>query len=695
MAKFAGVLIGGILLGVVAMLVVDVTGSRDSRGGIEPKRSGDSPIATAAELFPSAPAEDADELVSIEKLMSLPTEFERATALHILAARSDASTLQNLIFETNEIVNEFERANSLGVLFSRLTEVDARTALTLSRSDDFAGIKVVEQSVWRAWARKDFEDALFEAKTQTSLLHQKSAAQHLYAAFGYMGNATTDRIEAELGIGPDRRTRGRYLYELADRSIADAIDFINGVDDSAERNDYASWLAYYVSLGDPKDALAYAGRFSDAQASDYYESVISRNIAKEDPHTTIERLQASGQTSRSNGEYRSAVSALAKVDLDAARQYFEQARSTDERRMFGSAIATEMAKDDPAGAIVWARENDNGRFPYILMSVLGQVAQKDPQLALAEASKIRNIQTRSNMVSNVVQQVAYQDPVTAASLLDQIADPMERREAGQHLASAWIRKDPDAAIDWIMAQDDNEESGMVQMAMSRLLNSSVDSAIQLLPRLAEKDQRIARQQIAHQLATNGSAVDAQSFIQQFENEPGYEQLQASLITGVAQTDVLMAKQLADQLTAGDTRDRAYVQIISQRAQDDPAEAARWLGRIDNKLLLGSATGQIAAQWAQRDPVAAERWVSTLPSGRSRDDAILQMSYQWKEPTASQDSLIASIEDKEKRGQAKIRRVYSLMNTDIEKAREVLQDADISEAQRQQVELMLSQFSLRY
>ena len=289
MTRIAGALIGGIVLGVLAVLVAISLGWNTPRVPMESGATrAESPISVT-NLFAPPTSENTGSSVGLNDVLQLPTIFERATALHMLAANSDASTVQNLIFETTELVGEFEREDSLVVLFERLTELNPRIALNLARTDEFATTKAIEQSVWRTWARNDFEEALFEAKTQTSLVNQKSAAQSLYAAFGYMGNATTDRIEAELGIEPDRAARSRYLYSLADQSISDAIDFINELDDVSDRRNYASWLAHYISLSDPNEALIYAGRFNDASASEYFEFILNQNIAQEDPHSAIAR----------------------------------------------------------------------------------------------------------------------------------------------------------------------------------------------------------------------------------------------------------------------------------------------------------------------------------------------------------------------------------------------------------------------
>jgi len=399
---------------------------------------------------------------------------------------------------------------------------------------------------------------------------------------------------------------------------------------------------------------------------------------------------ADGVTDNTGSEFRSALSALAETDLDAAKQYYESARSNEQRRVLGAAIAAEMAKNDPLSALAWARANDKGPFPHLQMAALGIVARSDPQLAIAEALKAPNPQTRSSLVSNVMQRLVQSSPADAVVLLDQIHNDDQKRNASQQLASSWIRKDPDAALDWMLSQDETTAGALIGTTLSRLARRDLDTAIRLLPRIDLEDQMGARQQIALQLASNRSPDEAQRFIQQFEGQPDYEQLQATVVSGVAQSDVMAARQLIDQLPVGDARDRAYVQVISQRAQTDPDEAVRWLRSVDNEALRGAATGQLATMWAASDPVAAQRWVSELPFGSPRDDAIVQMAGRWRQPTDEQTQLIAGIEDRDKRGQAKIRQIFNLLQTDPAAVRRLLKDEDISSQQREQVERMLSQ-----
>lgn len=695
MVRITAAAIGGILIGMIVMFAVGRFVPASNPSPDEIVRD----IVDVPKMAQAVAERHRDEqyanLVSVEEVIALPTEFDRSEAMYALAGRSNSAGVQNLIFEANRVADDVERASLLNILFLRLASLDPQSALALARTDHFNATKSIQQTVWRAWARNDLDDALSAAKTQTSVAHRNSAAQSLFTAFGYMGNQTTERIEAELGIGPNRSSRARYLYQLADKSPAEAIAFINGVERGEEQQAYVSWLAHYVSMQDANSALGYANLFKIASDSERYSAIISSNVARENPQVTIERLLVNRQNTRSSSEFHSAVRALASTDLESAKQYFEQARSADDRRTIGSAIASELAKSDPVEALAWARTHDTEQVPYLQMSVLTQIAETDPQLALAEALNTPNAQMRSNMVSNVMHHLARNNPREAVVYLDQIQDRQQKIEMGQQLASSWIRYDPEAAIGWILSQDKEMAGDMIQRASYMLVRSNIDAAIQLLPRVDKASQESMRQQIAERLAIDRSADEAQSFIRQFQGQPGYDQLQASLITGVANTDVLMAKQLADQLADGSARDRAYVQVIAKYAETNPTEAARWLNSVSDDGMRGAAAGQLAAQWFAHDPAAAERWVNRLPAGSPRDDAIMHMASKWGVPSVEQEELIASIENRDKRGQAKIRLIYNLMRKDPAKARKLLEDDDISAYQRQQVEMAINQYGSRF
>ena len=695
MAKTVAALVGGVLLGIAGTWIVVAPES-----GPDPVDELVRDIDVVPQMTPEVAQVHREErfanLNTIAEIFALPDSFTRSEALHAVAGRSSAAEVQNLIFEANRISDDYEREQALNALFFRLTSLDPRSALALAQSEYFEQVRSVEQTVWRAWGRTDLDEALFAAKEQTSRAKQNLAAQALYAAYGFLGNEHTDRIEAELGIEPNRSTRARYIYRLSDKSIEDAIAYINGLTTVAAQQENISWLAYYLSLQDTAMAITYAELFEDSTNEERYRNAVQSNIARENPRQTIDRILASGQDMSRSNEFFSAVRQLVRTDLDAAKAYYDNYSNPQYKSWFGSLIAEQMVRDDPEAALAWARENEgSSRFSRLELSVLTAIAQTDPQRAFDEALSIEHSERRSRALVSLVSAVADNDPQVAVGYVDQIPDPQQRRMALIQFAQDWMRTDPDAALEWALTQDSDVSSEIIVNAGSTLMMSNIDTAIRLLPRLDEQSQRQWRTQIAQQLASYRSVEEAQSFIRQFENQAGYEQLQASLIGGLLDRDVMMAKQLADQLSDSSARDSAYMQIVTRRANTDPGEAMSWLGNISDEGLRSAATGQVASSWYQRDPVAAQNWVSNLPYGNARDDAIVQMSHRWRNATAEQVNLINSIGDRDKRGQAKIRRIYSLIQTDPDLARELLQDEDIPEYLRQQAEVNLTQWRRRW
>jgi len=690
MTRTIAVLIGGVLIGVFAMLVFAPTGGSPAN----------TPLRDIADVPRMADAESERHrleqyasLNDIAEVVALPSEFARGEAMFVIAGRSDSARVQKLIFDANRIADDVERGYLLEVLFLRLAELDPQSALALAQTGEFSGTPSIERAVWRAWGRADLDAALFAAKTQATAVQQTSAAQSLFAAFGFAGNETTDYIEAELGIGPDRATRSRYVSLLADSSIAAAIDYINGLERNTEQQEAIATLAHYIAKQDPDAAARYQDLFTVAANAELFGSAVEIAIAADRPREIIDSWLAGDiKFSRGYSALYSALRALAETDLDAAKNYYEQARNKNERQVLGNLIATEMAREDARAALEWARAQPEGRFPNLQMQVLVQIAQDDPQLALDEALKTPGAAARAQLVSTVLQRIAADDPAGAVAYLDQVQDPNIRQQASHQLASTWMRQDPDAALNWILAQEGSAAKQVLQQSVLGLVNDDVEAAQRVLPRLDAGTQAELRKHIAQKLAVNGSPGEAQEFIRQFQGQPDYDNLQLSVIAGVLNNDPLMARQMADQLADSTARDRAYGRIIATQAETDPVEATRWIATMKDEELRNAATAQVAVQWYARDPDTAMRWISDLPAGAARDRVVMQMSYQWVDISARQQQLIDSIADQDKRSQAKLRRAFSVARSDPEKARRLLDDPDISESQRAQAEEVIGRRS---
>ena len=172
MSRTMTALIGGALLGILGTLAADRLSSSGNQLADAIIRDIVAVPVMAQAVAEKHRVEPYVNLTSVEEVIALPTEFARSAAFYALAGRSDSAAVQNLIFEADRIADDVERIDVLNILFFRLTEIDPQSALAIARTDNFKAIKSIERTVWRAWARRDFEEALFEARIQTSIAQQ-------------------------------------------------------------------------------------------------------------------------------------------------------------------------------------------------------------------------------------------------------------------------------------------------------------------------------------------------------------------------------------------------------------------------------------------------------------------------------------------------------------------------------------------
>ena len=635
-----------------------------------------------------------ENLHSIEQILALPTNFAQTEALYVLAGRSDSGSVQNLIYEANRIADPADRDGALATLFSRLTELDPPSALAMSRTDLLSNNKDVESTVWRSWGKHDLDGALLAAKAQSTSGQRNRAAQALFSAFGYLGNDTTARIEETLDIRPDRMSRNRFLYDLADRSPADAIKYVSNISSGRDQRDSLSVLAHHLRRNDPKRAASYADLFSDAILRQSYLSIVASTMAAAEPEAVLDQLLTTALSRPERNQIYGAMRELAARDVDRAIQYLEQVSSTQDRQILGSMIIEELARQDPMRALDWAREKDRGDYPKLLTQVLSRIASSEPQLAMEEAISIQHASRRNQAISNVVQTVARNDPALAAEFVNQIPNQQDRESATTRMILSWAQTDPEAAVNWVMTNDKINGTTVLERAGMWLVRTDIDAAIRMLPKLDDNNAAAWRQQIAQTLASERSATDAQNFISQFEGSNGFDKLQAAVATGVAKNDAFLAKQLADQLPRGADRDSAYSQLITEHANTNPAEAAAWLASISDAQYRSSATFGLMRVWYSQDPDAADRWANNLRRGAQRDDAIVGLASNWQEMTPSRRLLIDSIGDSEKQIQAQIAQIRIVARIDWQKAQTMLAETDMRSIDRQRIQMMIDHYRNR-
>ena len=631
---------------------------------------------------------------TIEDTLALPGDFTQTEALYVLAGRADSVAVQELIHQANRIADPTDRDAALSILFLRLAELDPLSALTLARLPGFSKNRRLEATIWRTWSKLDLDAALQAAKDLSNPRDREQAAQSMLAAYGYLGNASTEQIEKELGVGANSDAMGRYLYNVADRSPAEAIDWIESLPPAQQQGMIRS-LAGYLARRDSAQMLAYADLFDNVWHRKVFEDTINLRLAQEQPERFLDNLPAGSAYGPRSGPYQIAMRALAVQDIDRAIEFYEGLTSPQHRIVMGSIIAGEFVKKDPDLALQWALGQDTPGSPA-LVAVLSQLAAVDPARALRVIDQIDDKRVKSQVLSSIVSNAVQADPQAARDYVDTIADPGDRKMAERALVEAWSQFDPEAAIDYVLTAKISQGNELVMRAGLNLAMHDLDAAIRTLPRVEGPAAMQWRTVIAQQMVQQRGVEAARRFLEQQRGQPGYAEMQAAVINGLVDQDVYAARQMVDSMPAGPAKDRSFATVVSRHAHQDPREAASWVASIEDEGLRAMASQQVASAWHRADPQGAMNWVLNQPAGPARDDAILGLSanlvHQGEGVTAG---LFEQIDDPEKRRQAYIMQVWNVARTDQERARALLRRIDLSDEERRQIESQISQMTGTY
>ena len=625
------------------------------------------------------------DISNIEETLALPGDFAQTEALYALAGRSDSARVQDLIFQADRIADASDRSAALDILFLRLTELDPRSALALSRTAQFRGERQIEGIVWRSWGRLDLDQALAAAAALDSARERDLAAQSLYAAYDYGGNDATEYIEEALGIQPNTATRANYLFRLADRDPASAVNIINSMPDVSSRQQAAAQLGRRLGRLAGESAESYAPHFADFMARQSYSHSVKAAMAEADPEGFLDKMLADGQSLHRAPEAYRALQSLASRDTDKALAYLDRVRSPRHRQMLAGLVGQAIAESDPVHALAWAQENDPGFHNGVYIGMIGSVAASDPDLAVDAANRMPSARGREEALRMVAMTVAQRDPMKAIGLLDQIEQREVRTTVAESLASTWMMTDPDAALTWILGRDSNEQKTILSSAAGFLAQMDVENAIRWLPRLDEESQRIWRAQIAQNLAAHGSVAEAQRFIERFQDSGDYPQLRASAINGIARVDMQAAIEMASRVPEQNERDSIFAGIVQDLSHEDPQQAAALLTSINDAARRSQATGLVAMIWSHDDADGAEQWARDLARGDTRDDAIAVLAGSWDEMTPSRRLLVNSIGNAEKRKNALIGHIHQVARSDRQRAEEMVDDLDLNDEERQQLQ----------
>lgn len=375
-------------------------------------------------------------------------------------------------------------------------------------------------------------------------------------------------------------------------------------------------------LLDEADGLTNAG---------HIKQVIYSRYVQLDPRAALDRVRHEERDQQPL--IRTTVSAVAALDLDTALAFIdtldEPPRAQSARDILEMEGLTDARKEGIARRF--------GLEPYLRQLQASRQARHDPAGAWQTALATEKGSERWDVMWSVADTWFETDPLAALSAVASI-DATDQRGLQSRLIERWTSQDPDAALEWALAQPGSDRGidplGEVAAEIAKRSPREMFELVETLE--PARRNRVARGVLfAWVRADPKAALDAfwamenaahfqQAFgfliIDFWANEepraafewvraqrasPMRSALLGSTLADVGRSNPTRALELAGELN-GTVRSRAITSVLGSWADEDPQAAAAWLDTSEGKT--AAAVLAVAGPYAEADPEGAFVWL---------------------------------------------------------------------------------------
>ncbi len=469
----------------------------------------------------------------------------------------------------------------------------------------------------------------------------------------------------ELGLDAALAAQAYAAWAIADPAAA--LRALGEVQDEARARTIADTVARVLARRDPREAFVSARRIGRADLETLFESVAVQAWAASAPDEMVEHfaglsgarleallsaappdLQRFGPAdvlprtdliqalARANPKRlleiaprlsaplaaavrRIGIVSLVERDPLAAIAHVEDgAADAEQRRQELALIAPVYARQDPAGALAWARASGE---PELLVQTLAGVGATDPLLAIETALAETAPMQRSRLLQAAAASLWSMEGTTLEAVAERLLlEPNVDTSVVAMLVGRWSMLDPTATVEWLIAHGERAGTDAFQQAAIHASRRDVRAAAADASRIPEAMRPAWLAEVAAAYAIR-DPIEAARWIEQFHGQRGYDEAVIAAARSAASENPAAA---ADLLGRADTSSPQYLgaaaAIASVWAGREPAAAAAWASSLESPARQIAMSGTVSI-WAQQAPHEVRSFVLSMPRGETRDSAL--------------------------------------------------------------------------
>jgi hypothetical protein len=420
--------------------------------------------------------------------------------------------------------------------------------------------------------------------------------------------------------------RGILLDALAAKRPAELLALVPSHKDASERAEIISRALRELAAQDPAKARAWLDGFTDSADRRVAEKAFRLGTVQADPLRAVE-LAGSIESQDERGEL---LEAAAEIAAKIGPGVLRQLATTPMPPWMLASVLDKLAEHEPELAVELAvksgAEDESGRDG--MRTAFAALAQRDLSQALAKMEGLSGPQ-RLAAISSIGLVWSRRDPVAAVAWLMDLpvserSDPRGWSRGSDDMLlvgfSFWVWSAPDSARAWADALPAGPTRDAVQIRLAQELAERGDAAeaTKVLARMG----RAADPKVVAEIARQWARRDPQAAADWAIAQPAGA-AQSSALAGIvgswANDDPRAVEEWLAQFPAGEARDRSVVTFLTRSSASDKGTADRmaefdtWFDLIDDPWQRAQAATAIYWQRSQRDPAGARAWLSALPN----------------------------------------------------------------------------------
>jgi hypothetical protein len=384
----------------------------------------------------------------------------------------------------------------------------------------------------------------------------------------------------------------------------------------------ATLAAAAVASGDMKGALRGLVSIKDPAVRMSAVQAFIKQLPKKDLpglFEEFERMEAAGDFRQHQNMARAAASTwelvVAAVVEEGPESFLDlkllKAGEQASETEFESVLSA-WAERDLDATVAYFNTNIRHLTPSEMQGAAGHLAsdflRQDPDKALAWIQTLPE-QIRGHCSHYAMRTLAQEDPAKAAAILSAHANLPDSDELARQVAQRWSIADPAMAFEWARGLSPDQSVLAVRGVMDQWMETDYDAASEQVSRLNPAQRHAALPGLVEKAPDDHLPVLA-TLLGDPPGDHHQTSAAASVASRWADKDAVAASEWLITQPAGPLRDSAIRGFTQQISKEDPESAFEWMAVISNPDVRSDTLDSGIRDWLDKDPEAARGWVQT-------------------------------------------------------------------------------------